>query len=85
MRLDSKLRGRQRQDLVERLLSEAVTVARFNHEAWTAARVPWGMVHSVVTHEPSLHLSFGFTPPLSAPPGGGRIPDYEFDLPAELQ
>ena len=31
VRLDTTLEGRQRQDLVERLLSEAVTVARFNH------------------------------------------------------
>ncbi len=31
VRLDSKLKGKQRQDLVARLLSEAVTVARFNH------------------------------------------------------
>ena len=31
VRLDTKLKGKQRQELVERLLSEAVTVARFNH------------------------------------------------------
>ncbi len=31
VRLDAKLKGKQRQELVERLLSEAVTVARFNH------------------------------------------------------
>ncbi len=31
VRLDTKLKGKQRQDLVERLLSEAVTVARFSH------------------------------------------------------
>ena len=31
VRLDTKLKGRQRQELVQRLLSEAVTVARFNH------------------------------------------------------
>ena len=31
VRLDSKLKGKQRRELVERLLSEAVTVARFNH------------------------------------------------------
>ena len=31
VRLDSKLKGQQREQLVERLLSEAVTVARFNH------------------------------------------------------
>ena len=31
VRLDTKLKGKQRTELVERLLSEAVTVARFNH------------------------------------------------------
>jgi serine/threonine-protein kinase len=31
VRLDTKLKGKQRQELVERLLSEAVTVARFSH------------------------------------------------------
>ncbi len=31
VRLDTKLKGRHRLELVERLLSEAVTVARFNH------------------------------------------------------
>ena len=31
VRLDTKIKGRQRRELVERLLSEAVTVARFNH------------------------------------------------------
>ncbi|MFQ5349889.1 MAG: serine/threonine protein kinase, partial [Thermoanaerobaculia bacterium] len=31
VRLDSKLKAKQRHQLVERLLSEAVTVARFNH------------------------------------------------------
>ena len=31
VRLDTKLKGKQRQELVQRLLSEAVTVARFSH------------------------------------------------------
>jgi serine/threonine-protein kinase len=31
VRLDTKLKGQQRQELVERLLTEAVTVARFSH------------------------------------------------------
>ena len=31
VRLDTKLKGKHRQELVERLLTEAVTVARFNH------------------------------------------------------
>jgi len=47
--------------------------------------VPWGLAHSVVTHTPSMHVSFGFTPPLRDRPTGGRIPRYQFDLPRELE
>jgi hypothetical protein len=47
--------------------------------------VPWGLAHSVVTSQPSMHLSFGFTPPLRDRPNGARIPRYRFDLPRELE